>query len=166
VRPTGFLFDHLVGLQQERLWGRDAEYPTLELPSRRNKWTASVADQKAELATPNSNSRFAPESGLKSDIAPCLRNANTDLYRPGRPNVGQAYFLHCPLFLRSCIVIWHHELQPVRAVPAFPLLQMLIQVLTSQLAASVGGANAKDSPQTSSMDSNARKTRDMNTSGN
>src|SRR5450759_323189 len=72
-----------------------------------------------------------------------------------RPNVSQPYFLHCPLFLRSCIVIWHHELQLVRACPTFPLLQMLIQVLTSQLTANAGGANTTDSPQTSSIDSNA-----------
>jgi hypothetical protein len=43
---------------------------------------------------------------------------------------------------------------------------MLMQVLTSQLTANAGGASAIESPQTSSMDSNAKKTRDMDASGN
>jgi hypothetical protein len=38
------------------------------------------------------------------------------------------------------------------AVPTFPLLQMFIQVLTSQFTASAGGAETKDSPQTSIVD--------------
>jgi hypothetical protein len=31
---------------------------------------------KAALRAPTSNFRFAPDSGLKSDIAPCLKSAN------------------------------------------------------------------------------------------
>lgn len=65
------------------------------------------------------------------------------------------------MFLRSCIVIWHHELQLVRAVPIFPLLQMFIQVLTSQFTASAGRAETKDNPQTSTVDKIASDKRRM-----
>jgi hypothetical protein len=79
---------------------------------------------------------------------------------------AKIYFLHCPFFCRSSIVIWHDELQLVRLVPTFPLLQSLIQALTSQLTANAGGANTTANPQTSSMDSNAKKARGMVASSN
>jgi hypothetical protein len=37
----------------------------------------SVPGSKADLTAPKSNFRFAPESGLESDIGPCPKSADT-----------------------------------------------------------------------------------------
>jgi hypothetical protein len=57
------------------------------------------------------------------------------------------YCLHCPLFLRSAIVIWHAELHVWMLVPTFPLQALFMQAWTSQLtAASAEGAKTTDNP--------------------
>jgi hypothetical protein len=48
---------------------------------------------KAALSAPTSNFRFAPDSGLKSDIAPCLKSANRRQHPP-----RQAYYSWVRLF--------------------------------------------------------------------
>src|SRR5437762_6581738 len=46
-----------------------------------HSWLVHVFTQpgsKAALTAPKSNVRFTPESGLRSDIAPCPKSANSD----------------------------------------------------------------------------------------
>src|SRR5258707_8000397 len=52
-----------------------------------HSWLVHVFTQpgsKAALTAPKSNFRFTPESGLRSDIAPCPKSANNGLMHCGK----------------------------------------------------------------------------------
>jgi hypothetical protein len=61
---------------------------------------------------------------------------------------ARARYLHCPAFLRLSIVCRQNDVQAFPAANWGPRFwQLLMQILTSQPAASAGRAATKDSPK-------------------
>jgi hypothetical protein len=79
---------------------------------------------------------------------------------------ARARYLHCPAFFRLSIVCRQKEVQAFPAANWGPRFwQLLMQTLTSHLAASPGRAETKDSPEMRIVDKIAtEKRRDMDIS--